>query len=159
MLCCSSVEHKIQRYELLETPLSPLSTALDRTLQCAYHNIKFISLNKLCTRCAHLCAVLLGKEEDGKMLLLLFYIHQMSICLLIYSFIYLLNVDLCFFADLNFEPEEAAAGSGDSLVQHNATRREAQDMGRILQRLLREGVKSSLFVCGLFFVVKLIVCL
>lgn len=37
--------------------------------------------------------------------------------------------------DLNLEPEDPAA----SVVQQNATRREAQDMGRILQRLLKEG--------------------
>ena len=36
--------------------------------------------------------------------------------------------------DLNLEPEESAG-----VVQQNATRREAQDMGRILQRLLKEG--------------------
>ena len=79
----------------------------------------------------------------------------MSICLFIYSF----NVDLCFCADLNFEPEEAAAGSGDSLVQHNATRREAQDMGRILQRLLREGVKFSFFLFVVFSLInELCVC-
>ncbi|EFX70109.1 hypothetical protein DAPPUDRAFT_202511, partial [Daphnia pulex] len=37
---------------------------------------------------------------------------------------------------LNLEPEESAG-----VVQQNATRREAQDMGRILQRLLKEGHK------------------
>ncbi|XP_045023270.1 RNA-binding protein fusilli-like isoform X1 [Daphnia magna] len=37
---------------------------------------------------------------------------------------------------LNLEPEETAG-----VVQQNATRREAQDMGRILQRLVKEGHK------------------
>lgn len=52
-------------------------------------------------------------------------------------FSFLFGVD----TDLNLEPEESAG-----VVQQNATRREAQDMGRILQRLLKEGTRLSLII-------------
>ena len=67
-----------------------------------------------------------------------FILHTRAILINNLTILLILNL----LSDLNLEPEEATAT--DSLVQHNATRREAQDMGRILQRLLREGESFDL---------------
>lgn len=92
---------------------------------CVWHfNITF----HLVINCTHLCCAVFCY----------FILHTRAILINNLTILLILNL----LSDLNLEPEEATAT--DSLVQHNATRREAQDMGRILQRLLREGESFDL---------------